>query len=92
MAQGAVHATERFFQMDYLRRLASGTLAEVFGKNYLAKDKFFRALGFSIQAQTEYANIDPNMKQIVDSYTLVCEFYYSHRPGPLCGKASNFKK
>lgn len=70
-AQGAAHATERLFQMDYLRRLGTGTLSEVFGKNYLAKDIFFRTLGFKAQADLEYENIDATLKTIVDAFTNV---------------------
>src|SRR2546430_14713600 len=36
--QGWVHARERLFQMDYNRRLASGTLAELVGTAALAND------------------------------------------------------
>src|SRR3989442_11016081 len=36
--QGWVHAGDRLFQMDYNRRLASGTLAELVGTAALAND------------------------------------------------------
>jgi len=44
-ALGYIHAQERLFQMDVLRRVGSGRLAEFFGKDLLDVDKFFRTLG-----------------------------------------------
>src|SRR5437879_1035376 len=43
--QGWVHAGDRLFQMDYNRRLASGTLAELVGTAALASDVQLRTLG-----------------------------------------------
>jgi acyl-homoserine lactone acylase PvdQ len=39
-AQGYVVASERLWQMDLLRRLAGGRLAEVFGEAALSADRF----------------------------------------------------
>lgn len=53
-ALGYVHAQERLFQMEMLRRLSSGRLAEVFGNKLLSVDRFFRMLGFNVRtAQSE---------------------------------------
>ncbi|TFW22810.1 penicillin acylase family protein, partial [Duganella callida] len=41
-ATGFVHAQERFFQMDLLRRVAAGELAEMFGERALPLDKSHR--------------------------------------------------
>jgi penicillin amidase len=49
-AFGYVHAQDRLFQMEILRRLASGTLAEVFGEAAVPTDKFFRTLNFKAHA------------------------------------------
>src|SRR5205823_3812389 len=43
--QGWVHARDRLFQMDYNRRLASGTLAELVGIAALPTDVQLRTLG-----------------------------------------------
>lgn len=45
-AFGYVHAQDRLFQMEMLRRLADGRLAEVFGPKALESDRFFRTLSF----------------------------------------------
>ena len=45
MALGFVHAQDRLFQMEMLRRVASGRLSEVLGGKLLPVDKLFRTLG-----------------------------------------------
>ncbi|MBO9640248.1 MAG: penicillin acylase family protein [Siphonobacter aquaeclarae] len=45
-AFGYVHAQDRLFQMEMLRRLADGRLSEVFGAKALPTDRFFRTLSF----------------------------------------------
>ncbi|UTA69234.1 penicillin acylase family protein [Emticicia sp. 21SJ11W-3] len=50
-AFGYVHAQDRLFQMELIRRLADGRLAELFGEKAVASDKFFRTLGLRKHAQ-----------------------------------------
>jgi penicillin amidase len=50
-AFGYVHAQDRLFQMELLRRISSGTLAEIFGADAVQIDKFFRTLNFKVHAQ-----------------------------------------
>lgn len=42
---GYVHARDRLFQMDLLRRVGGGRMAELFGDDLLKVDRFFRTLG-----------------------------------------------
>lgn len=56
-AFGYVHAQDRLFQMEVLRRLADGRLAEVFGEKALPSDKFFRMLSFREQAKITLATV-----------------------------------
>ncbi len=46
-ALGYVHAQDRLFQMEMLRRAADGRLSEVLGKDLLKVDQFFRTLGLN---------------------------------------------
>lgn len=48
---GYLHAQDRLFQMEMLRRAASGRLAEVLGPELLDVDKLFRTLGLNRFAQ-----------------------------------------
>src|SRR5690554_3164091 len=44
-AFGYVHARDRLFQMELMRRVGRGRLSEVFGGEFLKTDMFFRTLG-----------------------------------------------
>ncbi len=46
-ALGYVHAQDRLFQMEMLRRAAGGRLSEVLGKEFLPVDKLFRTIGIN---------------------------------------------
>ncbi|HKS14897.1 MAG TPA: penicillin acylase family protein [Pseudomonas sp.] len=50
-ALGYVHAQDRLFQMEIVRRLAQGELAEVLGSKLLPTDTLFRSLRIREQAQ-----------------------------------------
>ena len=47
---GYIHAKERLFQMDMIRRVSAGRLSEIFGSKTLEADKFFRMLGINRRA------------------------------------------
>jgi len=51
-ANGYVHAQDRYFQMEVARRVASGTMAEVFGAELFALDKQARRLGLGQAARS----------------------------------------
>lgn len=57
-ALGYVHAQDRLFQMEILRRLARGELAEVLGPKLLDTDKLMRSLRIRERAETYFANLD----------------------------------
>lgn len=52
---GYVHARDRLWQMDYLRRAASGTLTELVGAPALANDIQLRTLGLRRAAQASWS-------------------------------------
>ncbi|CAN5296937.1 penicillin acylase family protein [soil metagenome] len=54
-ALGYVHAQDRLFQMEMLRRAAGGRLSEILGKDLLPVDKLFRTLGISVFAKEQAA-------------------------------------
>ena len=56
--QGYLHARDRFFQMDFLRRVASGTLGELVGAPALGNDIQIRTLGLRRAAWATYAALD----------------------------------
>lgn len=50
-ALGYLHAQDRLFQMDILRRIGAGRLSELFGPESLETDRFFRSIGISRYAR-----------------------------------------
>jgi penicillin amidase len=57
-AQGYVQAQDRLFQMDFQRRVGTGTLSEVLGEATLETDQFLRTLGTGRAAQLDLEVID----------------------------------
>jgi len=67
--QGYLHARDRMFQMDFLRRAASGTLAEVLGDGALGNDIQLRTLGLRRAAWATYVSLRPDEKAWVKAYS-----------------------
>lgn len=55
---GYVHAQDRLFQMEMLRRLSRGELAEVLGPKLIDTDKLFRSLRIRERAESYVAALD----------------------------------
>jgi penicillin G amidase len=68
MAQGYVHAQDRFWQMDFWRHIGAGRLAEMFGESQLDTDRFLRTLGWARVAQQELNQADPDSLAILQAY------------------------
>src|SRR5256885_3830576 len=66
--QGWVHARDRLFQMDYNRRLASGTLAELVGTAALASDVQLRTIGLRAAAQRSLDAASPRFRAALEAY------------------------
>ncbi len=66
---GWLHSQDRFFQMDLMRRVAAGELAEVFGPRALPRDRAARLHGFRKLAQTALARLEPAQRTIIEAYT-----------------------
>jgi len=50
VALGYVHAQDRLWQMEVMRRIAAGRLSEIFGEDLLKTDKMFRGMGLEASA------------------------------------------
>ncbi|HXB01563.1 MAG TPA: penicillin acylase family protein [Opitutaceae bacterium] len=68
-ALGFVHAQDRFFQMDLLRRHGAGELAELFGQAALDHDKTVRVYEFRAHARAVLANFAPDERALLAAYT-----------------------
>jgi penicillin amidase len=68
-ATGWLHAQDRFFQMDLLRRKASGELAELFGQGALPLDRAARMHGFRRLARDVLASEGPDRRALAEAYS-----------------------
>jgi len=70
VALGYVHAQDRLWQMELIRRIAPGRLSEIFGKKLLKTDLFFSGLGIEEAAEKTIEKLDKN----TDAYILTQKY------------------
>ncbi len=68
-ATGFLHAQDRFFQMDLLRRAGAGELCELFGPGPLQYDLWIRQFRLRATAQAVVASLGETERAILASYT-----------------------
>lgn len=67
-ATGFLHAQDRFFQMDLLRRTSAGELAEILGPAALERDRGHRIHRFRQVARRALNRADAEEKDLVEAY------------------------
>ncbi|PHK96841.1 penicillin acylase family protein [Pseudoroseomonas rhizosphaerae] len=67
-ALGWLHARDRMFQMELMRRNASGRLAEIAGRVALRLDRFHRTLGLRQRAEADLAALPPGTRAMLEAY------------------------
>lgn len=82
-ALGFVHAQDRLFQMEFMRRLGRGRLSEVAGRAALPTDRMMRTLGISRLADASYALLSAPARAAVDAYSAGVNGYLATRTGAL---------
>ena len=84
-ALGYVHAQDRLWQMEVLRRVAPGRLSEVFGVDALANDKLFLGLGIDEATQKVLEGVDPADPAIIlaQAYLDGINQYIEEGPTPI---------
>jgi penicillin amidase len=68
MALGWLHARDRMFQMDMMRRGAEGRLAEIAGPEALRLDRFARTMGLADLARGDLQAISADAREILQAY------------------------
>jgi penicillin G amidase len=82
-ALGYLHASERLFQMEILRRVGQGRMAETRGGDLLDVDKFIRTLGFYREAESSFSALSPWAQKRLEAYAEgVNAFLASHALPP----------
>lgn len=84
-ALGYVHAQDRLFQMEMVRRLAMGELAEILGPKLLDTDRLFRTLGIREHAQRVAQTLDMGTpaNQTLAAYLDGINQFQAGHPAPL---------
>ena len=62
---GYVHAQDRLWQMELLRRAGAGRLSEIFGELTLDTDKFFLSLGIDDHSKKALSKLDKNQPSVI---------------------------
>jgi penicillin amidase len=67
---GYVHAQDRLWQMELIRRIAPGKLSEIFGTKTVKTDCFFAGLGIEEASQIAVSKMDKNSEsyQLAEAY------------------------
>ncbi len=81
--QGFVTAQDRMWQMDALRRLAAGELAEVIGTPALESDEEARRLRLGRIAEAAEKNLPPGDRAVMAAYARGVNFYLETHRGRL---------
>jgi penicillin amidase len=67
-AQGYVHAQDRFYQMEFWRRIGQGRLSEMLGESALEQDRFIRTIGWWRTAEMEASQLQGEAQQVLQAY------------------------
>jgi acyl-homoserine lactone acylase PvdQ len=78
-ALGYVHARDRMFQMDLMRRATSGRLSELVGPATLPIDKQMRVLGLAHLAEADLAAQSPDTRALLEAYAQGVNAWISSR-------------
>ena len=76
---GYLHARERMFSMDMIRRAGEGRLSEIFGVETLPFDKMFRTVGLSKTAKIIKDKMNPEGLKLLEAYSRGVNFYLEEK-------------
>ena len=82
---GYVHAQDRLWQMELLRRIAEGKLSQMFGEELVDTDKFFLSLGIDDASQKTVDQLDHNapMVKLAQAYLDGVNQFQEEGPTPV---------
>jgi penicillin G amidase len=83
LALGYVHAQDRLWQMETMRRLGAGRLSEIFGPSLLATDRHIRTLGLYELAKAQSAHAAEPVKRLLEAYANGVNGWLGNRNGAL---------
>ena len=81
-ALGYLQAGDRMFQMEILRRVGQGRMAEIRGADLLDVDKFIRTLGLYREAESSFSALSPWAQKRLEAYAEGVNAYLRSHPLP----------
>ena len=81
-ALGYVHAQDRLGQLEMLRRVVEGRLAEAVGRRALSFDKLMLSLDLAGQAERSLPALLPETREALDAYARGINAYLAQHEGP----------
>jgi len=81
-AQGWVHARDRFWQIDYYRKVGSGRLSELVGPGAIETDIQLRTMGLRRAALATWQAADAETKGLLQSYANGVNTWLNSNPLP----------
>ncbi|TQS45782.1 penicillin acylase family protein [Cryptosporangium phraense] len=84
-AEGYLHATDRFWEMDFRRHVTAGRLSELFGKSQVDTDKYIRTMGWRRVAEQELPLLSPQTRSWLESYAAGVNAWISEHQGTSAG-------
>ncbi|WP_198030126.1 penicillin acylase family protein [Bradyrhizobium sp. Tv2a-2] len=67
-ALGYLHARDRMFQMELMRRSASGRLSEIGGPAALPMDRMMRTLGLRVRVSSDLDSMPESTRRMLEAY------------------------
>ncbi len=80
-ALGYLHAQERMFTMDLIRRAGEGRLSEILGEKTIPFDKMFRTVGIKRNIEQNMNLYNPEVIRILGSYSAGVNHYIKEAKG-----------
>jgi penicillin G amidase len=77
-AQGFAAAQDRLYQMEIWRRTGTGELAEVFGPDFVERDRIARLARYRGDMEAEWKSYSPDAKQIAEAFTAGVNAFVEH--------------
>ena len=78
-ALGYLHARERMFSMDMIRRAGEGRLSEIFGTETIPFDRMFRTIGLDQTAKMIKEKMNPEGLKLLEAYSSGVNFYLEEK-------------
>ena len=90
-ALGVAHAQDRFWQMEMMRRLGAGRLAEVLGPAVVDSDKWMRLLGLYKLAEDMVKDLPAPVRKSLEAYAQGVNFWLEEDIGLVAPEFAVFR-